>query len=182
LTATPKTDRPSKGTETMRNPRERARVRAVLAAAILIATALAPAAGRAQQTDAPRRPQGPASGPAIKLPRGSGAEAETATQTEPATRPATSRRWEYCAITGFTWKQRGFSISSPQMPSAVIRYFPTNFEEVEGANEEDALANAFAKLGEDGWELAGVRQSLRLDDGDGETRHVYYFKRPKRGE
>ena len=166
----------------MRNPRERARVRAVLTAALLAATALAPAAVRARQTDPPRRPQGPASGPSIKLPRGAGAETETPSQTEHATRTATPRRWEYCAITGFNWKQRGFSISSPQMPSAVIRYFPTSFEEVEGANEEDALANAFARLGEDGWELTGVRQSLRLDDGDGETRHVYYFKRPKRSE
>lgn len=140
-------------------------------------------AARARQTDPPPRPQGPAAGPVIKLPRGAGADAEQPAQTDPARRPAFApRKWEYCAITGFSWKQKGFSISSAQTPSAVVRYFPGSFEEIEGANEEDALANAFAKLGEEGWELTGVRQSLRLDDGDGETRHVYYFKRPKRSE
>ena len=41
---------------------------------------------------------------------------------------------------------------------------------------------AFAKLGEDGWELAGVRTDLKLREGDGETTAVYFFKRPKRQE
>jgi hypothetical protein len=50
---------------------------------------------------------------------------------------------------------------------------------VEGTDEETALANAFAKLGEEGWELTAIRTSIHLEDGDGQSRHSYYFKRPK---
>jgi hypothetical protein len=42
-----------------------------------------------------------------------------------------------------------------------------------------ALAAAFAKLGGDGWELAGVRTDLSLDEGRGTASTVYFFKRPK---
>jgi hypothetical protein len=160
-----------------------ATVRAILAASALVLLLAAPAA-LAQQTETPRpRPQGPAAGPIIKLPRGAGADVE---QTPPVeSERATSlapRRWEYCAITGFNWKQKGFSLSSPSAPSAVIRFFPNTFEEVEGVNEEDALANAFARLGAEGWELTAIRQSLVLREGDGKSTHTFYFKRPAREE
>lgn len=147
----------------------------------LLAAALSPCAA-APQTDAPRgRPQGPAAGPVIKLPRGAGAEAEQPPQAETARRETHSapRRWEYCAVTGFVRKPKGLNSSAP---SAVIRYFPSESEEVEGASEDDALARAFAKLGEEGWELAGIRQSLDLREGDGKSTHVFYFKRPGRDD
>jgi hypothetical protein len=141
-------------------------------------------AARAQQTEVPARPQGPAAGPIIKLPRGTQAEAERRPQTESldaqtAAPIAAARKWEYCAITGFVWKQQGFSLSSPKRPAAVVRYFSGGSDEVEGADEEMALANAFARLGDEGWELTTVRTSIHLEDGDGHTTHVYYFKRPR---
>jgi len=150
---------------------------ALLLAALLLASAQA---ASAQEPEVPRRPQGPAAGPVIKLPRGAQADAGQPPQGEatPA-QAAAPRRWEYCAITGFVWKQQGFSLSAPQKPSAVVRYFSGGSEEVDGPNEETALANAFARLGEEGWEMTGIRSSFRLDDGDGETSHVYFFKRPK---
>jgi hypothetical protein len=151
-----------------------------LAAALFIA---AHGAGSvcAQQTDPPRRPQGPVAGPVIKLPPGSGAT-EGRTQTgagrdEAAPAPAAPQRWEYCVISGFRYHQKGISTSTP---SAYVRYISANSsEEVEGANEEEALDNAIAKLGEDGWELAAVRTDLTLKEGDGRTTSVYFFKRPR---
>jgi hypothetical protein len=137
-----------------------------------------------QETPPPRRPQGPVVGPAIKLPPGAGVANEpaqsAAARDEPAREP---RRWEYCVIGGFRYHQKGLSLSSSaRTPAAVVRYFPNGSEEIEGASEEEALANAFAKLGEDGWELAGVRTDLKLREGDGETSTTYFFKRPKRQE
>jgi hypothetical protein len=144
-------------------------------------TALAPAiAAQERQTDPPRRPQGPAAGPVIKLPRGAGGEQspQAATQKEGAAQPATSApmKWEYCAITGFATHEKGLNGHSYW---AVIRYFPNTTEEVEGADTDDALANAFAKLGDDGWELAGIRTETHLTEGSGRSQTDYFFKRPK---
>lgn len=150
-----------------------------LFAALILSSAVA----SARQDEPPRRPQGPATSPIIKLPRGAGAESQTPEQQQPERRSTAQRKWEYCAIVGFVIKERSiYTPSSPRTPWAVIRYFPNNREEIEGANEEDALANAFAKLGDEGWEMTGVRETLKLNEGNGETRHVYYFKRPKRDE
>jgi hypothetical protein len=144
---------------------------------------LSATAALAQDAEVPRRPQGPAAGPIIRLPRETHADAERAPgrggPSAHAAPPASPRKWEYCAIVGFVWKQQGFSLSSPQKPWAAIRYFSGGYDEVEGGDEETALANAFARLGEEGWELTAVRSSIHLEDGDGTTRHVYYFKRPK---
>jgi hypothetical protein len=140
--------------------------------------------GQAPQTEPPRRPQGPAAGPVIKLPPGSGAveertQAPTAREAA-APEPAAPRRWEYCDISGFRLHPKGLSPSSGYRPAAFVRYLPEGSDEIEGANEEEALGNALAKLGEEGWELAGIRTDLNLDDGDGKTSTVYFFKRPKR--
>lgn len=168
-----------------RNPFARAWLRlSGLAAALLLAQLAFASAARAQQTPPPRRPSGPAAGPVIKLPPGSGASLEQAQpnskeQTERA--DAGPRRWEYCAIVGVNWRQKNFP-SNAHTPSAVIRFFPNTLEEVEGGTEEDALANAFTRLGDDGWELAAVNTSFSLTDGSGKTSSVYYFKRPKRQE
>ncbi|HZI17481.1 MAG TPA: hypothetical protein VEY09_02710 [Pyrinomonadaceae bacterium] len=144
---------------------------------------LSAAAALAQDAEVPRRPQGPAAGPIIKLPRETHADGERAPGREAppahAAPHASPRKWEYCAIVGFVTKQQGFSLSTPHKPWAVIRYFSGGQEEVEGGDEETALANAFARLGEEGWEMTAVRTSIHLEDGDGRTRHVYYFKRPK---
>jgi hypothetical protein len=164
------------------------------ATALAFALALAPAAfaadgGQSAQPEPQRRPQGPAAGPVIKLPPGSGA-AEARAQTPGAkeeSAPATHspQKWEYCFINGFRYhqKERGFGLnSSTQRPAAYVRYLPEGSEEFEGANEEEALGNALVKLGEDGWELTAIQTNLQLDDGDGKATSVYYFKRPKRQE
>ena len=155
------------------------------ALAFVCALALAPAAyAQSQQPEPPRRPQGPAAGPVIKLPPGTGAVEErgqTPTAKEEAA-PA-PQKWEYCFINGFRYHQKSVGISSSvQRPAAYVRYLPEGSEEFEGVNEEEALGNALVKLGEDGWELTAIRTDLHLDDGDGKTTSVYFFKRPKRQE
>ena len=159
------------------------------ATALALALALAPAAyahagGQSTQPEPRRRPQGPAAGPVIKLPPGSGSaeeRAQTPGSKEEAA-PAAPTKWEYCVIKGIVYRQKGFSSSSPRVPLAHVRYLPEGSEEIEGASEEEALDNALAKLGEDGWELTAIRTDLQLDDGDGKTTSVYFFKRPKRQE
>ncbi|HEU4595049.1 MAG TPA: hypothetical protein VFS10_07745 [Pyrinomonadaceae bacterium] len=133
-------------------------------------------ASKAQQTDAPRRPAGPATGPVIKLPRGQGEGLEQPHAGEGA-RGSAARRWEYCAITHTFRRQSGFGSSSSTF--ATVRYYPNGNEEIEGKDEEDAIANALVKLGEEGWELVAVRQNLNLLDGSGKATHTYLFKRQK---
>jgi hypothetical protein len=141
------------------------------------------ASAGAQTTDAPRRPSGPAASPAIKLPRGAGAaEQSAAAKGEGARVVAAPQKWEYCAIVDFERRQKGFSLSSPYVTVAVVRYFPNNTEEIEGASVDDALANALAKLGDDGWELVAVKVEFNLTEGNGKSSPTYYFKRPKRQE
>jgi hypothetical protein len=151
---------------------------AFFAVALVYANA---AAARAQQADPPRRPQGPVAGPIIKLPRGADATDEqpqqTATAKDRAARAAAEpTRWEYCAITGFNLRTKGLNGTSYW---AVVRYFPNKIEEVEGDDYDDALANAFARLGDDGWELAGVRTDPTLNEGITRNGTTYFFKRPK---
>jgi hypothetical protein len=159
--------------------------RKALAAAFLLAQVATASTALAQQTTTPpRRPSGPAAGPVIKLPPGSGASLEepqsNSSAKERAERaPAEPKRWEYCAITNIIWQQKGIT-SSSRAAFAVVRFFPNTVEEVEGASEADAMANAFARLGDDGWELTGVSTNFNLTDGNGKTDTVYYFKRPKR--
>ena len=158
--------------------------RKALAAALLLAQVATASTALAQQTTAPpRRPSGPAASPVIKLPPGSGAsleETQSNSSAKERAERAEPKRWEYCAITGVVWRQKGFS-SSPRTPSALVRFFPNTVEEIEGsASEEDAIANAFTRLGDDGWELTGVASNFTLTDGNGKTASVYYFKRPKR--
>lgn len=152
--------------------------------ALMLAQFTFASTARAQQTTPPRRPSGPAAGPVIKLPRDGNASLD-ATQPDSkgqAERAAHEpRRWEYCAIVNFNYRQKNFP-SNASTPSAVIRFFPDTLEEVEGGTEELALANAFARLGDDGWELTGITTNFSLTDGNGKTTSVYYFKRPKRQE
>ena len=65
--------------------------------------------------------------------------------------------------------------------TAVINY-TNNWEEVEGASHDLAILNALAKLGEDGWELTGVREKFTLSEGAGTSTPVLYLKRAKRQE
>ncbi|MET0624708.1 MAG: hypothetical protein ABW250_17150 [Pyrinomonadaceae bacterium] len=164
-----------------------ARHRAPARAVLLALLTLAPAASPAQQPEPQRRPQGPVAGPAIKLPRGAGAEDSRtrdagARPDEEAERAAWSpQKWEYCVIKGFRYNQKGLSASS-RTPAAFVRYFPNGSEEIEGATEDEALGNAFAKLGDEGWELTAVRTDFSLSDGNGTAAAAYFFKRPKRQE
>ena len=158
------------------------------ALAFVFALALAPAASaQSVPPEPPRRPQGPAAGPIIKLPPGSGAVEERpqvpGTKEQAATAPILPQKWEYCFINSIRARQKSFGIgSSVQVFAARVRYRPEGSEEIEGANEEEALGNALAKLGEDGWELTAIQTNLQLDDGYGKTTSVYFFKRPKRQE
>jgi hypothetical protein len=154
------------------------------ALAFVLALSLAHAAGaQSPQPEPRRRPQGPAAGPVIKLPPGAGAAEErgqTPGAKEEAAPPA-PRKWEYCVISGFHYRQKGLSLSSSSTrPAAYVRYLPEGSEEIEGPTEEEALGNALAKLGEDGWELTAIRTDIQLEDGDGKTTSVYFFKRAKR--
>ena len=157
--------------------------------ALGLAFALGTAAfAQSQQPDPPpRRPQGPAAGPVIKLPPGSGAVEERA-KTPGANEQAAAatpqpQRWEYCLINAVRARQKSFGIgSSVQVFAAYVRYLPEGYEDVEGASEEEALGNALARLGEDGWELAALRTDFNLIEGSGRTTSVYFFKRPKRQE
>ena len=138
-------------------------------------------AARAQQPEPTRRPQGPAAGPVIKLPPGT-ASAEERAQTASAkgeTAQAAPTKWEYCVINGFRYHSSGFGSSARRTAAAQVRYLPEGSEEFEGSTEDEAVNNALAKLGEDGWELTAIRTDLQLDDGDGKTTAVYFFKRPK---
>ena len=150
----------------------------------VFALALAPEAlAQTAQPEPPRRPQRPAAGPIIKLPPGSGAVEERAQTPEAKEEAATPSppKWEYCFINGFRMRQKSFGIgSSVQVVAAQVRYLPEGAEEFEGTNEDEALGNALLKLGEEGWELTAVRTDLRIDDGNGRTTSVYFFKRPKR--
>jgi hypothetical protein len=162
------------------------------ALAFVFALALAPAAyaasgAQSQQPEPPRRPQGPAAGPIIKLPPGSGAIEERTqtpgTKEQAAPAPSLPQKWEYCLINALRTRPKSFGIgSSVQVIAAHVRYLPEGSEDIEGSTEEEALGNALTKLGEDGWELTAIRTDLQLDDGDGKTTSVYFFKRPKRQE
>lgn len=159
-------------------------VNGVRVLAFFFALALAHAASaQTAQPEPPRRPQGPAAGPVIKLPPGSVAVEERApapAAKEEAAPPAPPK-WEYCLINGFHLRQKSFGIgSSVQVIAAHVRYLPEGSEDFEGTTEEDALAGALLKLGEDGWELTAVRTELRLVEGNGVPNSVYFFKRPKR--
>lgn len=142
----------------------------------LLTSARAPAPA-AQQSETPRRPTGPAAGPPITLPRGQGEGLEQPQPPEHS-KGSAPKRWEYCAVTHTFRKQSGFGPSSATFIAAV-RFYPNTYEEVEGKDEDDALANAFAKLGEEGWEMVAVRQNLSLLDGNGRATHTYLFKRQK---
>ena len=152
----------------------------------VFALALAPAASaQSQQPEPPRRPQGPAAGPVIKLPPGSRATEERVQTADSKEQPAppAPQKWEYSIISGFRYHEKSISIaSSTRVPAAYVRYLPEGSEEIEGATEAEALGNALVKLGEDGWELTAIRTDLELKDGDGKTTSVYFFKRPKKQE
>ena len=169
------------------NFRRRAATATLAISLLLCAFALAATTPlRAQEQEVPRKPRGPAAGPVIKLPRGEGAPADEQAQTADAQRhaqPAAPQKWEYCSLTGYTYKSKEVGLSVRTVPTAVIRYFtPGTTEEVEAANHELAIDNAVARLGDDGWELAGVRERFNLSEGTGFSSPVFYFKRPKRQE
>jgi hypothetical protein len=103
------------------------------------------------------------------------AEAQKAQQAAP-------QKWEYCAVTGFVYKQREVGLTVRNNPAAVIHCYPNQPEEVEAPNHDLAIAMALARLGDEGWELVGVREKFTLSEGTGHSSPVFYFKRPKRQE
>ncbi|MGH9942440.1 MAG: hypothetical protein ACRD9R_08805 [Pyrinomonadaceae bacterium] len=135
---------------------------------------------KTQAQDATRRPKGPIAGPIIKLPRGHyeppPADAD-GQQQEEETRPTARQAWEYSAITHVGTRRKTFGTDIVGFAS--VRYFRGGGEQVEGANEDEALANALTKLGEEGWELVAIRDSFQLSDGNGGSNSSYFFKRPR---
>ncbi len=158
--------------------------KAQLAISLLLgALALAAAPSlRAQEQEVPRRPRGPAAGPVIKLPRGEGADEQPAPPESQRAQPAAPQKWEYCTVTGNTFKAREVGLSTRHVTTAVINYQSNHSEEVEGATHDLAILNALTKLGEDGWELTGIRERFTLSEGAGTSTPVLYLKRPKRQE
>lgn len=161
-------------------------LKAPLAVSLLLAAlALAAAApARAQEQEVPRRPRGPAAGPIIKLPRGEGAPADEQQQPAEAQKaqPAAPLKWEYCTLTGHIFRSREVGLSIRSIPTAVIHCQPSAPEEVAGETHEHAIANALARLGDNGWELVAVRETFKLNEGTGESQPIFYFKRSKRQE
>lgn len=143
-----------------------------LGAALCCGTADVPFVGsssaRAQQVEESRRSKTPTAGPVIPLPPGQ-VEQTQSTQVE-NTKHAATRKWEYCTLTGGSWVDKGFISKTP---AAMIQYFPNTREQIEGATHEDAHANAVAKLGEEGWEMIGIREMCD------NCFPVFYFKRAK---
>lgn len=88
----------------------------------------------------------------------------------------TTTKWEYCGLAYVvnTRKADGKNVSK-----AYVKYLGSKrTEEVEGTTTDEALANAFAKLGNEGWELVGpaplhVGGMVNADNGP------VYFKRIK---
>jgi hypothetical protein len=105
---------------------------------------------------------------------------EGQSQPLPKATPPATKRWEYCAITGEISRKKDFST---YVVDAVIRYFPGREEKVEGPDEEEAVANAMAKLGDEGWELVAVNErvsfSVSSGSGNSNSSRIYYFKRQK---
>lgn len=159
----------------------------LLTACALAAFAFCLAAADARAQAGEKRRDGPIAGPIIKLPPGQ-YEESLATPEDDARqqqqKPATTargetrapQRWEYCSIYWVASTQKGFG--SGYTGVAYVRYYRRGGEQIEGSSEDDALANAMNKLGEDGWELVAIRETLEVSNGSGITRPVYFFKRP----
>lgn len=91
-------------------------------------------------------------------------------------------KWEYCAINA-VYSAREFGRGSGK---AVVHHFLTSGIKEEiielspdigrkyGDLEQEVLAKAIAKLGEDGWEMIAKEPSR-----ENNTINVFYFKRPK---
>ncbi len=150
-------------------------------AALTCAFVCAPHAVRAQQTSPPAagRAKGPIVGPEIKLPRGSyeAPAAAAQEQGESAARQAVPIKWEYCSIVYISSRRKDYSPTVTYF--AYVRYFRGGSETIDGANEEEALANALTKLGDDGWELVAIREQFGVSEGTGSSTSSYFFKRPR---
>ncbi len=152
---------------------------ACLAATLVLVCAQAHASAR--QAGEKRR-DGPIPGPVIKLPPGDydpttlAPEQEQRQQRATAARGARGQRWEYCVI--YQVGLRKLDFASNYTGVAYIRHFRRGVEAIDGASEDEALANAMNKLGEEGWELVAIRESVGISDGNGMSTHSYFFKRP----
>lgn len=157
----------------------------LLTACAFAALVLFVSATHARAQTGEKRREGPIPGPVIKLPPGqydvtAASEEDAARQQKPSTAARAdaraSQRWEYCAITGISYYKKEFASNFTGV--AHVRYMRGGGEQVEGRDEDEALANAMTKLGEEGWELVATRESFNLSDGSGATSHSYFFKRP----
>ncbi len=150
-------------------------------AALTCAFVFAPHTARAQQTSPPPagRVKGPIVGPEIKLPRGSyeTPAAEVQAQGESAARLSVPVKWEYCSIVYISSRRKDYSPTVTYF--AYVRYFRGGSETIDGANEEEALANALTKLGDEGWELVAIREQFGVSEGTGSSTSSYFFKRPR---
>lgn len=98
---------------------------------------------------------------------------------------AAVQKWEYCAITDdIVIRDQVFGVTGA---AVIISYFGLNGRRQETVEyrpaqpsqsrqpyKDEALAKAMAKLGEEGWEMVGVKVS-----GENGYSVNYLFKRPK---
>ncbi len=80
------------------------------------------------------------------------------------------QKWEYCAIKGVASMSRDMHPNFPALWGFSVEGL--KIIEMKGKDEKEQVAHAIARLGEDGWEMAGV-------GADGEVSHIIYFKRSK---
>jgi hypothetical protein len=105
------------------------------------------------------------------------------------TKRVPSQYWEYAAITGISTEQKKYSTSS--ITVATICHFQSTGcgetrVEVDGYDQQTALAKAIAQLGADGWEMLGQGPrnfgeigSFREGSGTVGNPFILYFKRLK---
>jgi len=86
-------------------------------------------------------------------------------------------KWEYCVLTGI--KGSNFYPHYPRLQRFTLDGY--GLEDMvdfgkrpKGLTELTAVAQAIARLGEDGWEMVSAGSRGRLDDT-----YCIYFKRPK---
>lgn len=91
------------------------------------------------------------------------------------------KRWEYCYISGVTPTTDGFGSMYPKKRTFISKdpYLIKDELALDNKHHNEevlGVAEAIAKLGEDGWEMVGAVCDSTSSDKFGTT---LYFKRPK---
>lgn len=163
--------------------KSRLRRQATACLAAILVLVCTEASASARQAGEKRR-DGPIPGPIIKLPPGQydvtapAAEGEQQQQQRRAVSSRAAQRWEYCAMRIVNFRKES-SFSNQLISTAYIRYLRGGGESIDAANEDEVLAAAMTKLGDEGWELVAIGESFTLSDGNGYSTPRYFFKRAR---